>query len=194
MSPAFPIDQDESGRHRHRSSIWVNPVDAKGTSVDERFIDAAYDKADDLMRYRANELRDEALRLNLIERAVHRASRAKKREPVRDFAGYVYSVFTRLVDVEVSRERRLVLVDADCLEDFAARNGENSDDIDDDIQQDQILGAMDESTRLAWSRRLSGYEVQEIAAELNITPDCLSTRMRRGLRAATAKLFRHRSK
>jgi DNA-directed RNA polymerase specialized sigma24 family protein len=193
MSPAFPINQ-ESGRGSHRFPIWINPTDSEGNAVDARFINAAYEKADTLMRYRANELRDDAVRLDLIESAVHRASRAKKREPVRDFAAYVFSVFTRLVDIEVDRERRFVSVDADCLEDLAARNGGTSDDTDDKLQRDQVLGAMEESMRLAWSRRLSGYEVQEIAAEFNVSPDCLSTRMRRGLSAATAKLFRSRSK
>lgn len=193
MSPAFPIDQEESARLSPRFPIWVNPVDVQGNPVDERFIDAAYGKAEDLMRYRASDLRDEAVRLDLIERAVHRASRAKKREPVRDFAGYLFSVFTRLVDDQVIRESKVVAVDSDCLEDFAARTATRGADIEDTIQQQQILDAMEEPARWAWSRRLSGYEVQEIAAELDISADCLSTRMRRGLKAATARLFGYRS-
>jgi len=193
MSPAFPIDQDESDRVSRHPSLWINPVDATGNCVDQKFIDAAHLKAPDLMRYRARELRDGAVRLELIEAAVHRASRARKREPVRDFGAYLFSVFTRLVDSKIEVEKRLVAVDADCLEDFAAQHLGQDAGIDEVIHQRQILNAMEESTRWAWSRRLLGYEVQEIAAELNITADCLSTRMRRGLKVAAAKLLGRQS-
>ena len=189
MSPAFPID--ESNSLSQRSSLWINPVDASGNRVDQQFIDAAHAKAQDMMRYRAHELRDEAVRFDLIEAAVHRASRAKKREPVRDFAAYLFSIFARLVDAKIEVEKKVVSVDADCLEDFAARRSDRGTAIEEAIHQSQILDAMEESTRWAWSRRLCGYEVQEIAAELNISADCLSTRMRRGLKAAAARLLGH---
>jgi DNA-directed RNA polymerase specialized sigma24 family protein len=188
MSPAFPIDR-KNNRLPLESSLWINPVDKTGKSVDQKFIDAAKLKAPDLMRYRARELRDGAVRLNLIEAAVHRASRARKREPVHDFGAYIFTVFTRLVDTKIEVEKRLVSVDADCLEDFSAQQSDQDPGIDEAIHQGQILDAMEESTRWAWSRRLLGYEVQEIAAELNISADCLSTRMRRGLKAAAAKLL-----
>ena len=183
----------ESDRLPLQSPLWINPIDAIGSRVDQQFIDAAHLKAQDLMRYRAHELRDEAVRLDLIEAAVHRASRARKREPVRDFGAYLFSVFARLVDSKIDLENRLVTVDADCLEDFAAQYSNRGSGIEEDIHQGQILDAMEESTRWAWSRRLCGYEVQEIAAELNISADCLSTRMRRGLKAAAAKLLGHQS-
>jgi DNA-directed RNA polymerase specialized sigma24 family protein len=193
MSPVFSIDLGESDGETHRSSLWVSPVDPDGNRVDPQFIDAAYAKAEDLLRYRAHDLRDDALRQELIEKAVHRASRAKKRDPVRDYAAYLFSVFARLADAEVGREKRFVAVDADCLENLAARRQERRLPVEEDIQQRQVLDAMEERTRWAWSRRLSGYEVQEIAAELNISADCLSTRMRRGLKAAAARLLRDRS-
>jgi DNA-directed RNA polymerase specialized sigma24 family protein len=184
MSPAFPLDDDVHRDIDDRSSFWISPVDEKGNVAREEFVSAAYAKAKDLMRYRSRELRDEALRLNLIDRAVHKASRVSKPEAIRDFAGYLFSVFARLVDAQVAKDRTIVLMSTECLEGFAARNASRENPYDDKLQQGEVLDAMDETTRWAWHRRISGFEVQEIAADLNVSADCLSTRLRRGLQTA----------
>ncbi|HEX4231683.1 MAG TPA: hypothetical protein VHZ07_23645 [Bryobacteraceae bacterium] len=57
-------------------------------------------------------------------------------------------------------------------------------DLDRGILRGQILKVMPPEDRWAWERRLAGFEVQEIAADLNISPDCLSTRMRRAAKEA----------
>jgi DNA-directed RNA polymerase specialized sigma24 family protein len=61
----------------------------------------------------------------------------------------------------------------------------NPDDVDDSILQKQLVKAIpSEEGRLCWQWRLAGYEVQEIATALNISADCLSTRMRRAAKQA----------
>jgi hypothetical protein len=59
-------------------------------SVDPRFIEAAYRKEDEFFRYRADKTKDGAVVANLVEEAVYCASRAEKKEPLRDVAGYLF--------------------------------------------------------------------------------------------------------
>ncbi len=168
--------------------FWIRPVDEDGFEVDKRFVEAAHKRARDLRAYRARELPDEAIRADLVEKAVYAASRANRNEPVRDPKRYLMAAFARLVDERIARER---FVDQQAPEEIdqlplASESGPQS--IERRIVCDQILNAMDVQDRLAWERRVLGYEVQEIAAELNVTADCLSTRMRRGLRQAARML------
>ena len=58
--------------------IWLHEVDPDGRRVDPRFIEAGYGKEQQFFRYRADKLKDEAVIANLVERAVYRASRAKR--------------------------------------------------------------------------------------------------------------------
>ena len=173
--------------------LWISRTDARGVPVDPRLVEAAYAKIDDLFRFRWSEFQDEARRLELIEAAVHRASRARKRSPVSDPAAYLFRTFSNLLDEEIERERRTLRGNTEFLENLPASRGSCPErDLHEQIHRRQILDAMDEETRWIWTRRLYGYQVQEIAAELNVTPDCLSTRLRRGLQQALGKLSNRR--
>ena len=58
--------------------FWVSPQDSRGNPVDEAFVRAAKSRIDAIRFYRADELRDEAVRANLIETAIYRSSRANR--------------------------------------------------------------------------------------------------------------------
>jgi DNA-directed RNA polymerase specialized sigma24 family protein len=168
--------------------FWIRPVDEEGFEVDPRFVEAAHQKASDLRAYRADELLDGAIRAELVETAVYAASRARRGEPVRDAKRYVFATFARLVDERITRDRLISHEVPEKLEQLSLASSSAPRDIEHRILCDEILGAMDPEDRWAWERRVIGYEIREIATELNITADCLSTRMRRGLRQAVRML------
>jgi DNA-directed RNA polymerase specialized sigma24 family protein len=190
MSPVLPFEPSPT-REALEPFFWIRNVDDRGNAVDQCFVDAAYQKVADFRRYRRNDLRDDAVRAEIVEQAVYRSSRAQKTEPVRDVPGYIFRTFMRLVDEHIGRENRLECHDAPKLDQLLQREGNSTvTDIETAIARREVLDAMDGETRWACTRRLCGYEVQEIAAELNISPDCLSTRLRRGIREAAEKLIR----
>lgn len=168
--------------------FWIRETDENGFEVDRRFVEAAHKRARDLRAYRARELPDEAVRAELVETAVYAASRAKRNEPVRDAKRYLVATFARLVDERIAKDRLLDHHSPDEIEQIPLASESAERNIERSIFCDEILTAMDAQDRWAWKRRVLGYEVQEIAEELNITADCLSTRMRRGLRQAARKL------
>jgi len=189
MSPVLPLDPSHTPEALE-PFFCIRGVDERGNVVDPKFVEAAYQKADDFRRYRRNDLRDDAVRAELIEQAVYRSSRAQKAEPVRDVAGYICRSFMRSVDEYIGRESRVQCHDVPKLDRLLQSETSSSvHEIEDSIARREVLDAMDPETRWACTRRLCGYEVQEIAAQLNITPDCLSTRLRRGFREAAEKLL-----
>ncbi len=177
-APAFSPDAFEN----EDVFFWIRPIDDRGVEVDPDFAEAAYEKARDFRLYRAKELRDEAVRADLVERAVYAASRARKRDLIRDTKAYLFATFARLVDEQIKRDRGLEHkppAEIDLHSGTTRASGPS--EIHRSILQDQLLAAMSAEDRLIWKRRLVGYEVNEIAAELNITPNCLSVRIKRGV-------------
>ena len=193
MSSAFPTDFLGAHSDPGRVFFWIPPVDDTGFAADKTFTAAAYSRAQQLRLYRWRELTDEAVRANLVERAVYAASRARTGDSVEDPKGYVFASFARLVDRHISGEDALIdTPDSELASLSQARASTNSvgtHDLDDAIFQSQILNTMSAQDRWAWERRIHGYEVQEIAATLNVSADCLSTRMRRCAREA-ARILR----
>lgn len=163
--------------------FWIRPVDDRGFCVDPGFAEAAYEKARDFRLYRAQDLRDEAVRAELVERAVYAASRARKRDIIRDAKSYLFATFARLVDEHIKKDRGVEHKEPVEIDRYPGtiRMADSGSDIHDAILQQQLLEAMSPEDRLIWQRRLLGYEVNEIAAELNISPNCLSARIKRGI-------------
>lgn len=188
MSSTARSEYLDTSQAKDQIFFWIPPVDENGFEVDKRFVDAAHSRARDLRAYRARELPDEAVRAELVEKAVYAASRAKRTEPVRDPKRYLLATFARLVDEYIARERFVDQQSPEEIDRLPLASDSASQSIERRIFCDEILNAMDVQDRLAWERRVLGYEVQEIAAELNVTSDCLSTRMRRGLRQAARML------
>jgi hypothetical protein len=193
MSSVFPTDFLRTRSDQERVFFWIRPVDDTGFAADKTFAEAAYSRTRQLRLYRWRELTDEAVRANLVERAVYAASRARAGDSVEDPKAYVCTTFARLVDRYISGEDAITEASDSELEHLsqAAARAKSTivDDLEDAIFQSQILNAMPPRDRWAWKRRLQGYDVQEIAAILNVSADCLSTRMRRCARDA-ARILR----
>jgi DNA-directed RNA polymerase specialized sigma24 family protein len=180
---------DEQKYRKQKSRIWLSEVDSRGIAVDPRFIEAAYRKESEFFRYRTDKLKDEAVVANLAEEAVYCASRAAKKEPLRDVSGYLFKVFCNLADKEIARSPQTISYEPQLLENFPKARMENGQQIIDHIQIREILDELDPDLRWAIRRRTLGFEVQEIAKAMNISADCLSTRMRRGLRQTLHRLL-----
>jgi DNA-directed RNA polymerase specialized sigma24 family protein len=181
MSVALSLP-DKQNQRKLTSRIWLNNVDPDGRSVDSRFIEAGYRKEEAFFRYRRDEMKDDAVIANLIEEAVYRASRARKREPVDDVDAYLFTVFANLADREIARAPRTVNIEPELLQNLHRAGSEPARHIINRIDIEQLLGSMDQTLRWAIEMRTLGYEVQEIAGMIDISADCLSTRIRRGLK------------
>jgi DNA-directed RNA polymerase specialized sigma24 family protein len=192
MSSAARSDLIPSGVNRERIFFWIRPADDDGFHADQIFARAAYSKAQDLQSYRSRELTDDAIRADLVERAVYSASRTRSEDSVRDPNAYIFTIFARLIDEQILRDIAITAAedsDLDRLHRSLARsNPEAFDSPDGKILLAQILDAMPHDDRAAWKLRLLGYEVQEIANELSISANCLSTRLRRGVAEAVRRL------
>ncbi|HEX7362231.1 MAG TPA: hypothetical protein VF283_17205 [Bryobacteraceae bacterium] len=189
MSSAFPTEFFGVRSAQERPFFWIRPVDEKGFQVEKRFAEAAYQKTRDLRLYRAQELPDGAVRAELVEQAVYAASRAEKSDEVRDARSYVFAAFARLVDERIARERNIEHAPPSELDRRPAgtvwSGASDAANIDKKILRRQALNAMAAQDRWAWEQRLLGFDLPEIAAELNISADCLSTRMRRAIQEAS---------
>jgi hypothetical protein len=188
MSSSASAEFLELYRRSANVFFWIHPVDEKGCNVDVRFAEAAYQKARDLRQYRAQELLDEAVRAELVEKAVYAVSRATK-SPILDVKAYVFTTFARLVDERISRDNRLGIEPTDRLEELPEPlTHTRPASLEDRVYRREVLDAMRPEDRELWERRMVGYQIEELAHELNVSPDCLSARARRGLEYALRKL------
>ena len=187
MSGSIPLPQADIPCHSS-SRIWIRETDPTGLPVDPAFIAAAYRKEKEFFRLRRREFPDDARVASLIEEAVYRASRAVRNEPVRDPGGYLYRVYANLLDQEIGKEVPTVSHEDAFLERLDS-SGSAKSDLTERIYGRELLDAMDPDIRLVWERRMVGYQVKEIAKEINVSPDCLSTRIRRGTKEALKRLF-----
>lgn len=162
-----------------RFLLWVSPVDSTGTSADPMFLQAAEAIGGDFVQYRAHDVNDPSRSLELAERAVYLASRAKKKRPVEDAVRYLFRTFTNLVDHEIDRRRRFVPLDDDRLRTVVQRRDEESEAIEQSITWREALETLDPKMRWVLWRLYWGFSVNEIADQLGISPNTLSQRIRR---------------
>lgn len=177
-----------------RLELWISPVDDRNLPVDPVFVQAADHVGIAFFLYRARELNDESLALELVERAVHRASRAKRCGPLRDAAAYLARTFSNLVDHELERARRFT----DLSEGVMRAVGRNtvhgsSIELDRTIEARELLGSLDETMQFAVWRLYWGFTVGEVAKELGIPPNTLSKRLSR-LRKSLREALDHEAK
>lgn len=160
--------------------LWVSPVDLHGVPADPMFLRAAERIGCDFLSYRARDINDPSRSLELAERAVHLASRARKKRPVEDAVRYLFRTFTNLVDREVERNRRFVSLDENLLHALSRKQlSETEADLTESIRWREALDTLDPTMRWVFWRLYWGYSVNEIAEQLGISPNTLSQRIRR---------------
>lgn len=176
-----------------RFLLWVSPVDDRGCPVDPVFIQAAERIGGDFLRYRCREINDSSRAMELAERAVHRASRAKKKRPVEDPVAYLFRTFTNLVDEEIERGKRFLSLSDEVLHAIGRRHAtEEAAQVETAIFWRETLDCVDETMRWVLWRLYWGFSVNEIAEELRIPPNTLSKRLSRARKCLKKTLDRER--
>lgn len=160
--------------------LWVSPVDLHGVQADPMFLRAAERIGGDFLTYRARDINDPSRAMELADKAVHLASRARKKRPVEDAVRYLFRTFTNLVDQEVERNRRFVSLDEDTMHAIGRRSlSETEVELTESIRWREALETLDPMMRWVFWRLYWGYSVNEIADELGIAPNTLSQRIHR---------------
>jgi hypothetical protein len=177
-----------------RSLIWIPDTDANGTLADAEFTQVAYLSQFDFFQYRADELTDPAIRAELLEKAVFRASKAKKRAHVEDRRRYLFRTYASLVDATIAGHPKTSPAEPLAF-DYLSSAGTNQraeEELTNRIYQREVLDAMPDDARHLWEMRLFGYSFEEMADELDETADTLNARARRGAKEAFKRLFSER--
>lgn len=180
------------GRNQHqRLVLWISPFDEHQAPIDPVFLEAAADIGTDFFLYRAAALQDDSRALELAERAVHCASRARKLRPIEDPVAYLFRIFTRLVDQELARSRRFVPLPEELLGaiDFN-KSGNRPPDLDRLILWREVLESLDDTMQWVLRRLRSGFSIHEIADDLGVSPNTLSKRLSRVRRELRERLDR----
>lgn len=178
-----------------RLFLWVSPIDENNQPADPAFVDAAYRIGSGFLLYRARELNDDGRAIELVERAVHLASRARKARPVNEPAAYLFRTFTNLVDAELARCRRILPLTDEHLCEIASRAAPKmEDEIDRETDWKRILESLDDTTRMVYERLRQGLKVWEIALEMGIKPNTLVKRIHRARKELKNTLDRERAK
>jgi len=155
-------------------------VDDQAIPVDPVFLAAAERIGADFFCYRARELNDDSRAMELAERAVHKASRARKSRPVEDPVAYLLRTFTNLVDAELERSRRFLSLSDDVMRAVGRRElSEVQQEMDRSMEWREVLDSVDETMQFVLWRLYWGFSVKEIADEIGITPNTLSQRLSR---------------
>jgi DNA-directed RNA polymerase specialized sigma24 family protein len=173
---------------RLNKEVWIAERDEHGRTADARFIQAGYVLAKRLLYYRNRELRDTSRAAEILEAAVHSASRSEHEEPVKNFAAYLVRRFTRMIDSVVHREARFDYVEPHILAEKHYTLDEDLERLDNRIRLNQVMSYMDADIRLICIGVLHGYTMAEIARELGITSNVLHLRFRRGCKKALDRL------
>jgi RNA polymerase sigma factor (sigma-70 family) len=174
-----------------RYRFWLYKKDRKGRPIDKTFLKIAEEIGPDLAPYGQKEVDGESASNGKLQSAVEAASQVTQNSTIENPPRCWISIYKRIVDKFLAREKRLVPADDLFLEVLANTDGIASfeDAIHDRLLVEKILKAMDPDTRRICRWRLQGYSMREIAKELKITPDCLSVRYRRGLRKAVSEVL-----
>lgn len=165
---------------RPNSLIWLGDADPQGHPLHPEIRELGYQKEADLIRYRAAEMKDEALVASLIEEAVYRTSRAAHRLSLSDPGAYLYCTYRRLVDQTLQGAVLVVNVDDSVLDQFPCAQCAEEDLIN-AMARDQTLDSLDHKGREILRGLILGYQVRELANREGQSPECIRKRLRRSV-------------
>jgi DNA-directed RNA polymerase specialized sigma24 family protein len=140
-------------------------------------------------------LNDDGRAIELVERAVHLASRARKSRPVVEPQAYLFRTFTNLVDAEIARYRRIVPLTDELLHEVASRAAPCMEqEIDRETDWKHILESLDQTVRMVYERLRQGLTVREIALEMGVKPNTLVQRIHRARKQMKSTLDQERAR
>jgi RNA polymerase sigma factor (sigma-70 family) len=174
-----------------RYRFWIRDKDRTGQPIDESILKTAEEMAPTLTRYRQQEIDCESTSNDMLQAAVEAASKATTRDQIENRHGYLASIYRRIVDKFLERDKKFVPVDEDFLEDLANAGPSQSfeDMIHNRLLLERLLKSMDPETRQICNWRLEGYSEKEIAKLMGTTPNAISMRYTRGFKKAKKNAF-----
>ena len=174
-----------------RYRFWFNDKDRDGQPLDKHVLDTAEKIAPVLSRYRHQEIDCESTCNDMLQEAVEAASRASRKNPIANLAGYLARIYKHIVDNFLERKNKLIPVDDDFLETLA--NAQLAPSFEEWMHNhlvlEKLMKSADRETRLIWGWRIAGYSESEIAKRLGTTANTVSMRVTRGLREAAKDLL-----
>ena len=174
-----------------RYRFWFNDKDRNGQPLDKNVLETAEKIAPVLTRYRHQEIDCESTCNDMLQEAVEAASKASRRNPIANLAGYLARIYKHIVDNFLERKNKLIPVDDDFLETLA--NTQQAPSFEEWMHNrlvlEKLMKSVDRETRLIWSWRIAGYSESEIAKRLGTSANNVSMRVTRGLREAAKHLI-----
>jgi DNA-directed RNA polymerase specialized sigma24 family protein len=178
-----------------RYRLWFHDKDKEGEPLDKDVLKTAEEIAPFLTTYRYEEIDSKSICNEIMQEAVEAASRAVRRHPIANLAGYIARIYKRIVDLFVDHKHKVVPVDDDFLEtlvntQYYAPSFE--DWMHNRLDLEKLEDCIDPETRQIWDWRKEGYTQAEIAKQLGTTENAISMRVIRAFRAAAKDLLRRR--
>ena len=174
-----------------RYRFWFNDKDSNGQPLDKNVLKTAEQIAPVLTRYRHQEIDCDSTCNDMLQEAVEAASRATRKNPIANLAGYLARIYKHIVDNFLERKNKLIPVDDDFLETLA--NAQHAPSFEEWMHNrlvlEKIVKSLDRETRLIWGWRIAGYSESEIAKRLGTTANTVSMRVTRGLKEAAKDLL-----
>jgi hypothetical protein len=176
--------------------FWINERDHHGRSLDPKVIEAARVSWERILRCARAKLRDPDEGPQIVERMaliVSRALRRTEHRPIQDLAAYFTWACVRQINRIAARESREQSGHAvEHLERISARDaGSWFDSILEELQLEQLLYYLDNSTRKMFAMRCEGYSWDQIALRLGYANGhSAEVQYGKGLAAARRRLSR----
>jgi hypothetical protein len=189
MSSALPFNRINS---RRRGLIWLGEADPEGLPLNPVIKDLAYRKEADILRYRSDEMTDEAEVASLLEEAAYRTSKAANARQLNDPAGYLYRTYTNLVDQTLRCAVKAFGLEGQVLAQIASSESDVETGLVKSLTRQKVIGSMDSKEQNLWERHILGYEIHELAIEEGQDPDYLGKRLRRAAKRALRRLLLER--
>jgi len=174
-----------------RYRFWFHDKDRNGQPLDENVLKTADKIAPVLTRYRQQEIDCESTCNDMLQEAVEAASRATRRNPIKNVAGYLARIYKHIVDKFLERKNKLIPVDDDFLETLAnAQHALSFEEwMHNHLVVEKLLKSVDQETLQIWGWRIEGYSESEIAKRLGTTANAVSMRVTRGFKEAAKDLL-----
>ena len=184
----------ETNRLMARYRFWFHDKDRNGQPLDKSVLKTAEEIAPALTNYRYEEIDSKSTCNDMMQEAVEAASRATRRHPIRNLAGYIARIYKHIVDNNLDHKNKVVPVDDDFLETLV--NAQYAPSFEEWMHNRLDLGKLEESidpeTRRIWDWRKEGYTQSEIAKQLGTTENAISMRLIRAFREAARDLLRRK--
>jgi RNA polymerase sigma factor (sigma-70 family) len=173
-----------------RYRFWFYNKDREGQPLDENVLKTAEKIAPILSRYRYQEIDSESKCNDLLQQAAEAASRASRKNPIANLAGYIARIYKHIVDDNLEYEGRVVPVSDEALESLANTQRVPSFEewVNGKLDLHKLMDSLEGEAQQIWKWRIEGYSQSEIAKRLGMSANTVSMKATRAFKEAVAGL------